>query len=214
MKQTAGVHNRRKKEQSDDTAIYRTAEKGLGLKVHKGQIIKVVDVEGQQVADFTAYHAKDFYEHLDQGATIDANQSINVKTGDHIYSNLYKPMLTLIEDTVGKHDLLLPACRPDMNRLLYGKHKDELQDTCYDNMSGALEQFGVPRPHMHYPFAIFMNTVLDEKGNLSVETPLSDAGDYVRLRAEMDLVVAFSSCPIEKGKCNGDSITALRVEIS
>ncbi|MBL3613021.1 DUF1989 domain-containing protein, partial [Bacillus sp. RHFS18] len=54
----------------------------------------------------------------------------------------------------------------------------------------------------------------DEKGNLSVETPLSDAGDYVRLRAEMDLVVAFSSCPIEKGKCNGDSITALRVEIS
>ena len=79
MKQTAGVHNRRKKEQSDDTAIYRTAEKGLGLKVHKGQIIKVVDVEGQQVADFTAYHAKDFYEHLDQGATIDANQSIHVK---------------------------------------------------------------------------------------------------------------------------------------
>ena len=51
-------------------------------------------------------------------------------------------MLTLIEDTVGKHDLLLPACRPDMNRLLYGKHKDELQDTCYDNMSGALEPFG------------------------------------------------------------------------
>lgn len=83
-------------------------KKGLGLKVHKGQIIKVVDVEGQQVADFTAYHAKDFYEHLDQGATIDANQSINVKTGDHIYSNLYKPMLTLIEDTVGKHDLRSP----------------------------------------------------------------------------------------------------------
>ncbi|MEC1635226.1 DUF1989 domain-containing protein [Bacillus mojavensis] len=189
-------------------------KKGLGLKLKKGQILKVVDVEGQQVADFVAYHAKDFYEHLDQGATIDANHSIHVKVNDHIYSNLYKPMLTLIEDTVGKHDLLLPACRPDMNRLLYGKQKDEFQDTCYDNMNRALEQFGVPKPHMHYPFAIFMNTVLDEKGNLSVETPLSNAGDYVRLRAEMDLVVAFSSCPIEKGKCNGDSVTSIRVEVS
>lgn len=139
-------------------------KKGLGLKLKKGQILKVVDVEGQQVADFVAYHAKDFYEHLDQGATIDANHSIHVKVNDHIYSNLYKPMLTLIEDTVGKHDLLLPACRPDMNRLLYGKQKDEFQDTCYDNMNRALEQFGVPKPHMHYPFAIFMNTVLDEKG--------------------------------------------------
>ncbi len=41
-------------------------KKGLGLKLKKGQILKVVDVEGQQVADFVAYHAKDFYEHLDQ----------------------------------------------------------------------------------------------------------------------------------------------------
>jgi uncharacterized protein YcgI (DUF1989 family) len=78
-------------------------------------------VEGQQVADFTAEAAGHACRLYPQSAS--ASACIN--------SNKYD------------HPFLHEWTRPDMNRLLYGKHKDELQDTCYDNMSGALEPFGV-----------------------------------------------------------------------
>jgi uncharacterized protein YcgI (DUF1989 family) len=172
-----------------------------------------VDVEGQQVADVMAYHEKDFYEKFDQGATMDSLFSSKVKKGDQLYSNLYKPMFTVIEDTVECHDLYMPACRQEMYQLLYGRTHLEVMHTCYDNLRTAFEPFGIPKEDMYYPFNAFMNTVIDEKGKLSVELPKSLPGDYIRLRAEMDLIVAVSACPADIGKCNGSSCTSIRVEI-
>ncbi|MGG4208926.1 urea carboxylase-associated family protein [Bacillus safensis] len=185
----------------------------LGFRLGKGQCMRVVDVEGQQVADVMAYHEKDFYEKFDQGATMDSLFSSKVKKGDKLYSNLYKPMFTIIEDTVECHDLYMPACRQEMYQLLYGRTHLEVMHTCYDNLRTAFEPFGIPKEDMYYPFNAFMNTVIDEKGKLSVELPKSLPGDYIRLRAEMDLIVAVSACPADIGMCNGSSCTSIRVEI-
>ncbi|APT51836.1 MULTISPECIES: DUF1989 domain-containing protein [Bacillus] len=185
----------------------------LGFRLGKGQCMRVVDVEGQQVADVMAYHEKDFYEKFDQGATMDSLFSSKVKKGDKLYSNLYKPMFTIIEDTVECHDLYMPACRQEMYQLLYGRTHLEVMHTCYDNLRTAFEPFGIPKEDMYHPFNAFMNTVIDEKGKLSVELPKSLPGDYIRLRAEMDLIVAVSACPADIGKCNGSSCTSIRVEI-
>lgn len=186
---------------------------GLGFRLGKGQCMRVVDVEGQQVADVMAYHEKDFYEKFDQGATMDSLFSSKVKKGDQLYSNLYKPMFTVIEDTVECHDLYMPACRQEMYQLLYGRTHLEVMHTCYDNLRTAFEPFGIPKEDMYYPFNVFMNTVIDDKGKLSVELPKSLSGDYIRLRAEMDLIVGVSACPADIGKCNGSSCTSIRVEI-
>ena len=172
---------------------------GLGFRLGKGQCMRVVDVEGQQVADVMAYHEKDFYEKFDQGATMDSLFSSKVKKGDQLYSNLYKPMFTVIEDTVECHDLYMPACRQEMYQLLYGRTHLEVMHTCYDNLRTAFEPFGIPKEDMYYPFNVFMNTVIDDKGKLSVELPKSLPGDYIRLRAEMDLIVAVSACPADIG---------------
>ncbi|MGG5180580.1 DUF1989 domain-containing protein [Bacillus sp. MM09(2025)] len=185
----------------------------LGFRLGKGQCMRVVDVEGQQVADVMAYHEKDFYEKFDQGATMDSLFSSKVKKGDKLYSNLYKPMFTIIEDTVECHDLYMPACRQEMYQLLYGRTHLEVMHTCYDNLRNAFEPFGIPKEDMYYPFNAFMNTVIDEKGKLSVELPKSLPGDYIRLRAEKDLIVAVSACPADIGKCNGANCTSIRVEI-
>ncbi|MGE6631958.1 DUF1989 domain-containing protein [Bacillus sp. NPDC077027] len=186
---------------------------GQGFRLAKGQCIKIVDVEGQQVADVMAYHEKDFSERFDQGATMDSLFSAKVKKGDKLYSNLYKPMFTVIEDTVECHDLYMPACRPEMYQLLYGRRHLEVMHNCYDNLHMAFESFEIPKADMYYPFNAFMNTVIDQHGKLSVETPLSLPGDYIRLRAEMDMIVAVSACPADIGKCNGTSCTSIRVEI-
>ncbi|MFZ3590781.1 DUF1989 domain-containing protein [Bacillus sp. DJP31] len=185
---------------------------GHGFRVAKGDRIKVIDVEGQQIADFVAYNASDFKERLDSVATRDTLQSTEIKKNSALYSNLYKPMLTLLEDTVGKHDLLSPACRPEMYQILFNKEKP--YENCYCHLNEAIAAYGVPKARQHYPFNIFMNTVISGNGQIEVKTALSNAGDYIELRAEMDLIIAISACPNEESAGNGYRSTSIRVEVS
>ncbi|WP_342433344.1 urea carboxylase-associated family protein [Neobacillus sp. FSL H8-0543] len=184
---------------------------GYSLTLQKGQTIKVINVEGQQIADFIAYNMHDFMERLDPVATRDALQSTDIKEGGILYSNLYRPMLTLLKDTVGKHDLLSPACRPEMYKLLFNKEKP--LENCYYILNKALSNYNVPAPRQHYPFNIFMNTVIDKVNQITVKTSLSSAGDYVELRAEMDLIIAISACPNEESAGNGYHSTAIKIEV-
>ncbi|MBJ6360004.1 DUF1989 domain-containing protein [Paenibacillus sp. GCM10012307] len=186
------------------------ATEELGFKLLKGHIVRITDVEGEQVADFVAFNANDPSERLDPGVTLDTVRSKNVTPGDIIYSTRYRPVFTILSDTVGRHDLLLPACRPEMYEVLYDK-KDHI--SCYDNLNHALAAFGIPAADQHTPFNLFMNTVVDADGSVRVERPLSRAGDYIELRAEMDLIVAVSACPCAESACNGYTCTSIAIDI-
>ncbi|CAM3019468.1 urea carboxylase-associated family protein [Paenibacillus sediminis] len=186
------------------------AMQGLGFRLAKGQVVRVTDVEGEQVADFAAYRADDTSERLDPSVTLDALRAIKVKPMDIIYSNKYRPLLTVMADTVGKHDFINSACRPEMYELLYNKQHHA---SCYHNLNTALAPFGIPAPDQHYSLNLFMNTVIHPSGQISIERPLSKPGDYIELRAEMDLIVGISACPCEESACNGYKCTPIDVEI-
>lgn len=186
------------------------ASEGLGFKLGKGQIVRVTDVEGEQVADFVAYNANNPNERIDPSVTMDALQTMIVKPGDILYSNLYNPILTIVADTVGRHDFINSACRPEMYEVMYEKKN---HPSCYNNLNEALVKFDLAAPDQHYPFNLFMNTVIDPSGAISVERPLSKAGDYIELRAEMDLIIAISACPCSESACNGFKCTPIAVEV-
>ncbi len=184
---------------------------GHGFRVNNGDLVKVIDVEGQQIADFVAYNSENFEERLDSVVTRDTIQSTDIKINSSLYSNLYRPMLTLLKDTVQKHDLLSPACRPEMYQVLYNKNKPN--ENCFSNINEALSQFGIPYARQHYPFNIFMNTVISSGGKITVNKSRSSAGDYVEMRAEMDLIIAISACPNEESAGNGYNSTSILVEV-
>src|SRR5699024_2719806 len=92
---------------------------GIKIEVKKGQNIIVVDMEGKQVVDFFAEAEGNPAEFLSMGVTIDCNESLKLKVGDYIYTNLYHPMLKVIADDVGEHDLIHPCCRPEMYDFFY-----------------------------------------------------------------------------------------------
>lgn len=186
------------------------ATKELGFQLAKGQVVRVTDVEGAQVADLVAYLALDTSERLDPSVTMDALHTMKIKPGDIIYSNKYRPLLTVLSDTVGQHDFINSACRAEMYELLYNKQNHA---SCYDNLNKALAPFGISPPDQHYPFNLFMNTVIHPSGQIRVEKPLSKAGDYIELRAEMDLIIAISACPCSESVCNGYKCTPIDVEI-
>ena len=168
---------------------------GTAFAVSRGQTIRVIDPFGEQVADLTAFARADIREWLSSGRTIDYNNTISLTTGHLLYSNRSNPMLRIGTDTVGRHDFLLAPCSPEMFRLLH--HHEGHHPSCFENLSNALTPFGIEPDAIPTAFNIFMNVRVLESGELSIQPPLSRAGDHLDLIAEMDLIVGLTACSAE-----------------
>ena len=168
-------------------------QSGVAFLLKKNQRLTVTDIEGEQVSDFICYNLHDKLEYLSSGRTIDYAETIYLTKGHKFYSNRSNVMFTMIEDTVGKHDFLLTPCSAEMFRIIYG-HTEPHQG-CFGNLREALKEYGILPDDIPTCFNIFMNVPVDGiTGKVSVLPPLSRAGDYVILQANMDLIVGMTSC--------------------
>ena len=168
---------------------------GTAFKIQRGQALKVVDLEGEQVADLVAFNAVDVEEWLSSGRSIDYANSIYLTTGNILYSNRSRPMLTIVADDVGRHDFLLTPCSPETFQIIY--RNKESHPSCFQNLADNLAAFGIRPDLIPTTFNIFMNVEIGGDGKLSILPPRSRAGDGVVLRAEMDLIVGLTACSAE-----------------
>lgn len=166
---------------------------GVSFILRKGQRLKVVDIEGEQVSDLICYNLHDISEYLSSGRTIDYAETIYLTKGHPFYSNRSNIMFEMTADTVGKHDFLLTPCSAEMFRIIYG-HTEPHQG-CFGNLCEALKEYGIKPDNIPTCFNIFMNVPVDGvTGKVSVLPPISKAGDHVILQAMMDLIVGMTSC--------------------
>ena len=169
---------------------------GVSFILKKGQHLRIIDIEGEQVSDFICYNLHDKAEYLSSGRTIDYAETIFLTTGYPFYSNRSNIMFEIIEDKVGRHDFLLTPCSADTFRIIYGHtqpHKG-----CFGNLSAALKEHGITPDQIPVCFNIFMHVTVDiETGKLSVLPPQSKAGDYIIIEAKMDLIVGMTACSAE-----------------
>lgn len=165
---------------------------GTAFRVERGEILTVVDIEGIQVADLLAYNADDVREVISSGRTIDYAETVRLTAGHMLYSNRSRPMLTIVEDTVGVHDFLLTPCSEATFRHFYPDQP--VHRGCFGNLAEVLAPYGIEPDMIPVAFNVFMNVPVASDGRVSVEPPLSTAGDYIRLRAEMPLVIGLTSC--------------------
>ena len=182
---------------------------GTAFTVQQDQRIRIIDAEGEQVADLVCFAHSDPDEYLSSGRTIDYNEKICPATGDTLYSNRSNPMLTVIDDSVGKHDFLFAPCSREMFHLTYGITAPH--PNCLDNLADSLGPFGINASRIPTAFNIFMNTEISGNGAITVKTPLSRAGDFIELQARMDLIIGVTAC--SAGKCNNFRCTAVDIEI-
>ena len=169
---------------------------GVSFTLKKGQRLKVVDMEGEQVSDFICYNLHDRKEYLSSGRTIDYAETIFLTKGHPFYSNRSNIMFDIIEDTVGRHDFLLTPCSADTFRIIYGH--EHPHRGCFGNLCAALDQYGIAPDDIPISFNIFMHvTVESETGKVAVLPPKSKAGDHVLIEARMDLIVGLTACSAE-----------------
>jgi len=177
------------------------ARRGKAARVAKGQIIRVINTHGDQVVDTWAFNADNLGEFMSMEHSRPHMLKVSPVVGDVLRSNIRRPIMTLIEDTAGGvHDTLMAAC--DRHRYAFlgveGYH-----DNCTDNLHAAMEELGLNPPATPAPLNLFMNIPVQADRTISFEAPVSTPGSYVALRAEMDLIVAFSACPQDILPING-----------
>ena len=169
---------------------------GTSFSLDRGQVLRVIDPEGEQVSDLVAFAQADKSEWLSSGRSIDYNNTVYLTSGHLLYSNRSNPMFTILEDRVGRHDFLLTPCSPETFEILYKGHEG-YHPSCLENLTKNLERFGVLVDDIPTTFNVFMNVDILPSGELKIDPPLSEPGDFLDLRAEMDLIVGVTACSAE-----------------
>jgi uncharacterized protein len=177
------------------------ARRGKAALVQKGQAVRVINTHGEQVVDTWAFNAADLTEFMSMEHSRAGMLHLSPHVGDTLLTNHRRPILTLVEDTAGNvHDTLMAAC--DVWRY-EGLGCTEYHDNCQDNLFQGMRDIGLAPPETPSPLNLFMNIPWTANGTLSFDPPVSTPGSYVVLRAEMDLVIAFSACPQDILPING-----------
>ena len=192
-------------------AVHEIAERsGVAFELKAGELLTVIDPRGEQVADLLAFNAQDLDEVISSGRTLDYAETIYLTTGHHLYSNRSNVMLEIVEDMVGRHDFLLTPCSVDTFHHFYPNLP--VHRGCFGNLAAALAPYGVVPDRIPVAFNCFMNVPIDgETGKLRVLPPISKAGDHIRFRAAMDLVIGLTACSAPDS--NGGSFKPIHYRI-
>lgn len=174
---------------------------GRAFRLAAGQLVELISPDGPQVADTWAFRLPDLSEFLSTEHTRSCLDRLTPRVGEAFYTNQRRPMLTIVRDTSpGCHDLLLSAC--DVGRYTLLGHEG-YHANCVDNLKAALSGVGLAPPEVPSPVNVFEKVSIDSDGGLHIEPPPITAGEGITLRAEMDLVLVVSACPMDIVLTNG-----------
>ncbi|MBI4317980.1 MAG: DUF1989 domain-containing protein [Chloroflexi bacterium] len=183
-----------------------------GREVKKGQVIRIIDVEGQQVADVILWDASDLEDCSSCTNIMLVHKRWQIGKGDSIWSKYCKKLATIVDDTCGVHWFGGGFCNEEVNAVRYGVHGTV---NCRDNLIAAMKGYGLTGADIQVDacFCPFMNAPYAPDGSFMIQEPVSKPGDYIDLLAEMDVILAISNCPSERNPCNAFSPSRLKVVI-
>jgi urea carboxylase-associated protein 1 len=179
--------------------------------LRRGQTLRITDLEGRQAVDFLCYNADDREERYHAPNTVKRAGTLSLTTGHKLYSDLARPIFTIVADTYGSHDTIGGCCSAPSNEMLYG-----VKDCpgCRENFLAALRTHGMGRRDIVPNVNFFMRVPVDRGGAAAIARGDSEAGSYVELRAEMNALAVISNCPQVNNPCNDYNPTPIRITIA
>jgi len=181
--------------------------------INQGQVLRILDLEGNQAADTLFYSAADPAERYSAMDTLREQGNVYLSAGSRLLSNRGKLMLEIVADTCGRHDTLGGACATESNTVRYAIDKKHMH-ACRDSWLLAVsenEQFGMSKRDITHNINFFMNVPITPEGGLSFADGISAPGKYVELRAAMDVIVLISNCPQLNNPCNAYNPTPIQL---
>lgn len=187
------------------------AREGRAVRLNAGQYARVVDLEGQQIADTFAYNLEDVDEYHSAQHTRAVLSRLFPKVGEAFYTNHRRPILTLVEDNSPCiHDMKIAAC--DIYRY-QGLGVEGWHASCQENCEKAMAGFGFEKVVVPQSINLFMDTPGLEDGRILWLEAKSAAGDNVVFRAEMDCYLVVSACPQDIVVINATKPSPVAIEV-
>lgn len=185
------------------------AREARAIEVARGEILEVVDLEGQQVGDLAAWLRADPREYLSPAHTLSCLTKLVPEVGDELFSDRRTPLLRIVRDDVGRHDLIVPCCDPQRYARDYGRPD---HGSCLASLEAAIAD----RPELalrgEQCWNVFMNN-RHEDGRIVTHEPQHGPGATIAMEALEDLVVALSACPQDLSPCNAFSPTSMLLRV-
>lgn len=195
----------------EDTVVPARAPWSAVLK--KGQSLRLIDLEGQQAVDFLCFGIAPHegqVERYHMPNTIKIPKNILLGRGTVLYSQFARPMMTITEDSCGGHDTIFGCCSFAVDQVRYGKQNAEC---CQRNFEREMAKHGLGSEHVVANANFFMNVPVAPDGHAEITDSQSRPGDFVDLRAEIDLIAVLSNCPEELNAAVGDGPSPIRAII-
>jgi len=182
--------------------------------IKRGQVLRLVDLEGNQAADTLFYDAHDPANRYSATDTIRAQAALYLTTGTQLMSTAGEVLLTIVADTCGRHDTLGGACSRESNTMRYALDK-EYMHACRDSFICGVHAWrpDLGKRDITANINFFMNVPVTPDGQLTFADGVSAPGCYVELRAERDVVCVLSNCPQLNNPCNAYNPTPIEVLI-
>jgi urea carboxylase-associated protein 1 len=194
----------------DETVAARAAWSAI---VARGDVLTIVDLEGNQAVDCLLYAATDTSVRYSAPETLVRQGNITLTTGSVLRADTGQALMTIVDDEVGVHDTLGGACSKESNTLRYGQHT-RAQHGCMENFLIEGARYGLGARDLASNINWFMNVPVDPDGALGIVDGLSAAGKRVALRADVDTLVLVSNCPQINNPCNAFNPTPVRMIVT
>ena len=184
---------------------------GKAIELLKGQILRIEQVEGGQCADFNCFNLHDYKEFMHCGRTRTVH-GFHPTTGTFMWSAppRERAMLYILEDTVGRNDVLFPRCSAYVYEASYGF---AVHTNCHDIQAEAQREYGLTPDDVHDSFNLFMCTGVDEDGHAFMTRQTTKPGDHVDLLALMDVLAVPNVCGADVMRTSNFALKPLKLTV-
>ena len=194
-----------------DAAIHREAVPSgwyTTLILRRGEVLRIIDDTGRASVSLLAWREEDPSERINCADTIKIQWSAAISKGRVILSDMGRVVFSLVEDTSGAHDLLVGGSTPASVLTSSGVSGRNTQE----NFLAAVSKIGLGVRDISPCISFFAPVALDDAGRFLWKEGCKRAGDFVDLRAEMNLIVVASNCahPLNPVQSVGGAVTLIK----
>ncbi|WP_313560947.1 DUF1989 domain-containing protein [Ruminiclostridium cellobioparum] len=180
----------------------------------KGQVLRIIDLEGNQGLDFLCYDLHNPEDHYSATQTIINQKKLYINTGTVLLTESGKPLLKMVADTCTCHDTMGGACATESNTVRYGHHTLHMK-TCRDSFIMMIAEHAdkYSKADLVPNVNLFAQILALPDGSFEFLDGISEPGSYVEFEAMNDTMILISNCPQINNPCSGYAPTTNRVVI-
>ena len=167
--------------------------------VRRGVTLRLTALAAGANVSALFYNHEDRVERYNMPDTLKAQHTAFLTKGHVCYSDMGRVLCSITEDTAGWNDTVCGATDDALMREKYGvkrfqEQRNDMLRSAREGFLKELAKWGLGRRDVTANINFFSKVTADDAGKLTFERDHAQAGDFVDLRFEMNVVVVLSTC--------------------